>query len=436
MTSTPRVSCTQRAKRVIVAASTRSALGVHRTSGSGLPMPAHSFTRPGAPASPRVDSVPPRHGRHVAALRRRRRAGPRSSAPGRSSARELVEATLERIARLDPAAQRLPRRARRARARRGRPGRRAPPRAATTARCSACRSRSRTTSTSPASRRPGAPPPTPGPSARDAEVVRRLRAAGAVIVGKTHVPEMTMLPATETTTFGSTRNPWDLEPHARRLERRQRGGDRRRPVRRRARLRRRRLDPRPVRLVRAVRPQAPARPRPARAARRRLAGAVGQRPDRPHASPTRRCSSTRRSPTRRRAASSRPPRRGASRQRLRIAVSSKAPPGALARLGARGAPRGRGDRRAAARARPRGRRARPRLPGRRCGAPPTCGVLRGIHDDVAASMPHPERLERRTRRIARSAARFPAGLVRWAREAEAGQARAAAARSSTTSTSC
>src|SRR6478735_5350567 len=49
-----------------------------------------------------------------------------------------------------------------------------------------------------------------GPVARDAEVIRRLRAAGAVIVGKTLVPELTMLPATDTTTFGAARNPWDL----------------------------------------------------------------------------------------------------------------------------------------------------------------------------------------------------------------------------------
>src|SRR3954447_21774840 len=49
-----------------------------------------------------------------------------------------------------------------------------------------------------------------GPVAQDSEVVRRLRAAGAIVLGKTLVPEMTMLPATDTTTFGSTRNPWDL----------------------------------------------------------------------------------------------------------------------------------------------------------------------------------------------------------------------------------
>ncbi|MDX6640248.1 MAG: amidase, partial [Solirubrobacteraceae bacterium] len=43
----------------------------------------------------------------------------------------------------------------------------------------------------------------------DAEVVRRLRAAGAVILGKTAVPEMCIWPFTETLTFGATRNPWN-----------------------------------------------------------------------------------------------------------------------------------------------------------------------------------------------------------------------------------
>ena len=49
------------------------------------------------------------------------------------------------------------------------------------------------------------------PARADSEVVRRLRSAGAVILGKTHVPEMMIVPFTETPTFGITRNPWDLQ---------------------------------------------------------------------------------------------------------------------------------------------------------------------------------------------------------------------------------
>jgi amidase len=44
----------------------------------------------------------------------------------------------------------------------------------------------------------------------DAEVVRRLRAAGAIVLGKTNTPELMMFPFTETDRFGVTRNPWDL----------------------------------------------------------------------------------------------------------------------------------------------------------------------------------------------------------------------------------
>jgi len=49
------------------------------------------------------------------------------------------------------------------------------------------------------------------PAAADAEVVRRLRAAGAIVLGKTNAPELLMFPFTETQTFGITRNPWDLD---------------------------------------------------------------------------------------------------------------------------------------------------------------------------------------------------------------------------------
>ncbi|AQA04171.1 amidase [Mycobacterium sp. MS1601] len=49
----------------------------------------------------------------------------------------------------------------------------------------------------------------PAPT-KDSEVVRLLRDAGAVILGKTAVPEMMIWPFTETVAFGATHNPWDL----------------------------------------------------------------------------------------------------------------------------------------------------------------------------------------------------------------------------------
>lgn len=48
------------------------------------------------------------------------------------------------------------------------------------------------------------------PAAADGEVVRRLRAAGAVIVGKTRMPEFGQWPFTESVDGGITRNPWNL----------------------------------------------------------------------------------------------------------------------------------------------------------------------------------------------------------------------------------
>lgn len=48
------------------------------------------------------------------------------------------------------------------------------------------------------------------PAEADSEVVRRLRAAGAVIVGKTQMPEFGSFPYTEPEAFASTQNPWKL----------------------------------------------------------------------------------------------------------------------------------------------------------------------------------------------------------------------------------
>ncbi len=44
----------------------------------------------------------------------------------------------------------------------------------------------------------------------DALVVERLRAAGAIVIGKTNTPEFAFGPNTNNAVFGPTRNPWDL----------------------------------------------------------------------------------------------------------------------------------------------------------------------------------------------------------------------------------
>src|SRR3954453_14509721 len=49
------------------------------------------------------------------------------------------------------------------------------------------------------------------PVARDGEIVRRLREAGAIVIGKTNVPELTIWPWTESLAQGITRNPWHLD---------------------------------------------------------------------------------------------------------------------------------------------------------------------------------------------------------------------------------
>jgi amidase len=51
----------------------------------------------------------------------------------------------------------------------------------------------------------------PDPAAADSEMVRRLREAGAIVVGKTLLPELAICGFTESATFGVTRNPWDSQ---------------------------------------------------------------------------------------------------------------------------------------------------------------------------------------------------------------------------------
>ena len=49
----------------------------------------------------------------------------------------------------------------------------------------------------------------PDPAREDSEMVKRLREAGAIAIGKTLLPEMAIHGFTESATFGVTRNPWN-----------------------------------------------------------------------------------------------------------------------------------------------------------------------------------------------------------------------------------
>ena len=152
-----------------------------------------------------------------------------------------------RSSTLDPHGARAARRSARAVARRQR----------RSARSTACRSRSRTTSTSRGLRTTwGSRLYADFVPTGDELPVARLRAAGAVIVGKTNVPEFTLEGYTDNPLFGTTRNPWDLRADAGRLERRRGGRGRGGPRAAGARHRRRRLDPPPRVAHRARRLQA------------------------------------------------------------------------------------------------------------------------------------------------------------------------------------
>ena len=49
---------------------------------------------------------------------------------------------------------------------------------------------------------------------KDNVVVERLKAAGAIVMGKTNTPEFGFMGVTDNLLFGPTRNPWNLERHA------------------------------------------------------------------------------------------------------------------------------------------------------------------------------------------------------------------------------
>ena len=129
---------------------------------------------------------------------------------GEVTARDLVEASLDRIARLDPQvnafrvvlAEQARTEAAQADARQGagedRPLLGVP--VAVKDDC-AVAGQLRTFGTNAAST----------PCREDAEIVRRLRRAGAIVVGITNVPELTITPFTESPTNGATRNPWNLQ---------------------------------------------------------------------------------------------------------------------------------------------------------------------------------------------------------------------------------
>lgn len=254
-----------------------------------------------------------------------------------------------------------------------------------------------------------------GPKSRDAEVVRRLRAAGAVIIGKTLVPEMTMLPATDTTTFGATRNPWDLG----RTPGGSSGGSAAATAAGLCGVALGSDGAGSIRVpsawcglfgIKPTRDRVPLAPHDGAWQGMSVNGPIARTvadaalfldvtadgaPDGGFLG----------------AAETRP-------DRLRIAVSTKVPPGALPRVG-------REERAAVHAVADRLRALGHDVVERDPDYPPAMffsgliRVLRGIADDVSESMPHRERLEARTRNVAAIGERLPAGIVGWARRSEA-----------------
>ena len=261
---------------------------------------------------------------------------------------------------------------------RGRPGRRRPrarrcargrrDQRAARARCTASRSRSRTTSRRPGSRWRSAAEERAGTiPATDATVVARMRAAGAILLGKTNCPEYGGGIETDNAVYGRTEQPVRPRAHAGRQLRRRGGGDRGRLLALRPRHRLGRERPPACPLLRPRRAQADLRPRPGhrrdrrpRPDRRARRPAHAGRDPRPLGRATSRSSSSssaaptarRRRPARpadgaRRGRPARPARRGPDRQRARHRHARDASP--------RSRPRRRRSRRRARWSRPRAR---------------------------------------------------------------------------------
>ena len=193
-------------------------------------------------------------------------------------------------------------------------------------------------------------------------MVRRLREAGAIVVGLTLLPELAICGFTESATYGRHPQPLGPAAHPGRLQRRQRRRGGGRPGPDRLGRRRRRLDPHSRRLLWPLRAEAAAWPDLA-GARPRSTG-TGSRSTAASAAPcsTRRSGSTSSPAAREEPGAPPPPERPfveAAKTppgKLRVAYSTAAPraAGAADRLrGGQG--RRRRDRRAAALARPRGR---------------------------------------------------------------------------------
>ena len=223
----------------------------------------------------------------------------------------------------------------------------------------------------------------------DAEVVRRLRAAGAVIIGKTNVPELMMLPVHRVADVRGDPQPVASRALAGRQQRRQRGRGGRRAGSAGTGLRRRRLDPHPGDLVRPVRPQTATRPDLAGAARRRVVRAERQWADRAHGAGRGAVSGRDLDGARPRGRVRR--RRGPRPRQAANRVEHQGSSPAAGPGRARSSCRGRASRCVASRTRPRRRHPRPRISATAlyCELP---AALSARHQRRRDAQAHPERL--------------------------------------------